>query len=38
MTPEDSRALTPLINTHVNPYGIFRLDMKERIPLEGELA
>lgn len=38
MTPEDLRALTPLIYTHVNPYGTFRLDMKERIPLEGELA
>lgn len=38
MTPEDFRALTPLIYTHVNPYGTFRLDMKERLPLEGELA
>ena len=38
MTPEDLRAVTPLIYTHVNPYGTFRLDMKERLPLEGELA
>ena len=32
---EDFRALTPLIYAHVNPYGTFRLDMNERIPLEG---
>ncbi|WP_240422131.1 Tn3 family transposase [Paenibacillus periandrae] len=38
MSPEDLRAVTPLIYTHVNPYGTFRLDMKERLPLEGELA
>ena len=36
MTPEDFRALTPLIYTHVNPYGTFRLDMNERLPLEEE--
>ena len=34
MTPEDFRALTPLIYTHVNPYGHFNLDMAERIPIE----
>jgi TnpA family transposase len=34
MTPEDFRALTPLIYTHVNPYGNFNLDMEERILLE----
>jgi len=34
MTPEDFRALTPLIYTHINPYGHFNLDMNERIPLE----
>lgn len=27
MTPEDFRALTPLIYSHVNPYGTFSLDM-----------
>lgn len=37
MAPEDFRALTPLIYTHVNPYGTFRLNMKERLPLEGGL-
>lgn len=38
MTPEDFRALTPLIYTHINPYGTFRLNMSERLHLEGELA
>lgn len=34
MTFEDFRALTPLIYTHINPYGHFNLDMEERIPIE----
>jgi TnpA family transposase len=41
MTPEDYRALTPLIYHHVNPYGLFELDMAERLPIEqasGSLA
>ncbi len=38
MTPEDLRALTPLIYGHVNPYGIFRLDMNERLSLEAQEA
>jgi len=38
MASEDFRALTPLIYTHVNPYGTFRLNMSERIPLEGGLT
>ena len=33
MKPEDLRALTPLIYSHVNPYGLFRLNMTERLPL-----
>ena len=33
MKPEDMRALTPLIYSHVNPYGLFRLNMEERLPL-----
>ena len=28
------RALTPLIYSHVTPYGIFRLDMNQRLPIE----
>ncbi|MGI8412259.1 MAG: Tn3 family transposase [Solirubrobacteraceae bacterium] len=34
MTPEDLRGLTPLIYAHVNPYGVFRLDMTKRLALE----
>lgn len=34
MTPEDLRALSPLIYSHVNPYGTFKLDMMERIQIE----
>ncbi|GAB6172486.1 hypothetical protein JCM15765_19640 [Paradesulfitobacterium aromaticivorans] len=34
MTPEDFRALTPLVYTHINPYVTFKLDMHERLPLE----
>lgn len=34
MTKEDFRALTPLIYTHVNPYGNFDLNMEERIPID----
>jgi TnpA family transposase len=34
MTPEDLRGLTPLIYAHVNPYGVFRLDLSERLALE----
>ncbi|MCC5466284.1 transposase, partial [Pelosinus baikalensis] len=34
MTPEDLRALTPLIYSHINPYGNFALDMEERILID----
>jgi TnpA family transposase len=34
LTTEDLRALTPLIYNHVNPYGIFRLDMNTRLPID----
>lgn len=34
MKEEDFRALTPLIYAHVNPYGIFELDMDARLPIE----
>jgi hypothetical protein len=34
MTQDDLRALTPLIWEHVNPYGIFQLDMKQRLQLD----
>lgn len=32
LTAEDKRALTPLIYEHINPYGIFPLDLSVRIP------
>jgi TnpA family transposase len=38
MKPEDLRALTPLIYSHINPYGTFRLDMDERLSLERAVA
>jgi hypothetical protein len=34
LMPEDRRALTPLMYGHVTPYGLFRLNMDERLPLE----
>lgn len=38
MTSEDLRGLTPLIYNHVNPYGLFLLNMNERLLGEGEAA
>lgn len=35
---EDLRALTPLIYSHVTPYGAFRLDLQERMSIEGTAA
>lgn len=37
MTSEDYRGLTPLIYSHVNPYGRFDLDLNSRIDF-GRLA
>lgn len=34
MGPDELRALTPLIYAHINPYGVFRLDMAERLRIE----
>ena len=34
LTPEDKRALSPLIHSHINPYGLFPLDLTERIIIE----
>lgn len=33
LTAEDYRALCPLFYSHVNPYGMFELDMESRIPI-----
>jgi TnpA family transposase len=38
MTPEDWRALSPLLYPHVNPYGQFDLDLDDRIDFEQKLA
>ena len=34
LEPEDFRALTPLIYSHINPYGTFELDMNKRIHID----
>jgi TnpA family transposase len=34
LTEEDRRALSPLLWGHVNPYGLFRLDMNTRLVIE----
>jgi len=33
MSMEDKRAITPLLSEHINPYGLFILNLKERLPL-----
>lgn len=38
MKKEDLRALTPLIYSHVTPYGVFRLDLSERMQIEEALS
>jgi hypothetical protein len=34
MTPADRRGLTPLVWSHVSPYGTFDLDMARRLDLD----
>jgi hypothetical protein len=48
LTPEDKRALNVLFHSHINPYGLFPLDLKTRLgitlepvseaEIEGEVA
>lgn len=38
LEPEDYRALTPLIYSHVNPYGTFQLNMNQRLSLKNITA
>lgn len=38
MTAADERGLTPLIWSHVSPYGTFDLDMNRRLDIEMKLA
>ena len=34
LTADDLRGLTPLVYSHVNPYGSFRLDLSSRLPID----
>lgn len=34
LTAEDKRAINPLINEHISPYGLFPLDMKHRLNIK----
>jgi len=34
LTKEDKRAINPLFYENINPYGIFKLDMRKRINFE----
>ena len=36
LTPEDYRGITPLIYSHVNPYGKFELDMTKRMDMQAQ--
>ncbi|TIX20871.1 Tn3 family transposase, partial [Mesorhizobium sp.] len=38
LAPADYRGLTPLIYSHVNPYGRFDLDLNRRIDFERKQA
>ena len=38
MELEDFRGLSPLIYYHINPYGLFELNMFERLPIETKAA
>ena len=38
LMPEDYRGLTPLIYSHVNPYGRFDLDLNRHIDFEHQAA
>ena len=34
MSPDDLRALSPLLYSDVNPYGVFNLDLATRLPID----
>tara|TARA_B100001996_G_scaffold201784_1_gene154473 strand:+ start:186 stop:3188 length:3003 start_codon:yes stop_codon:yes gene_type:complete len=36
LTPEDYRALTPLFSSHINPYGLFPIDLNQRIAISNK--
>ena len=37
LTSTDKRAITPLLHGHINPYGLFPLNMSTRIDIENAL-
>jgi hypothetical protein len=34
MSPDDLRSLSPLLCSHVNPYGVFNLDLSTRLLID----
>jgi len=38
LSAEDYRGLTPLIYTHINPYGRFDIDLDQRIDFDRQAA
>jgi len=34
LNSDDRRGITPMIHSHINPYGSFRLDLNARLPLD----
>lgn len=38
LTLEDMRALTPLIHSHINPYGLFPLNLNTRLKIENTIT
>lgn len=37
-TPEDKRALNVLFHGHINPYGLFPLDLRKRLGIGSEAS
>ncbi|KKB96477.1 Tn3 transposase DDE domain protein [Candidatus Arcanobacter lacustris] len=36
LTKEDKRSITPLIHSHINPYGLFPLDLNQRLIISND--
>ncbi len=34
LNTDDRRGITPMIHSHINPYGSFRLDLNTLLPLD----
>lgn len=37
LTPKDKRALNVLFHSHINPYGLFTLDLSKRLEIIAEI-